>query len=157
MHLGPQGRSLLARLLVVLGVALTVVSVLADFVKREALDRSTFRQTAEELIGNDAIRDEIAATMVERLYLRVNVSKELQDQLPQNLKPLSGPIAGVSRELADRAAREVLERPRTQRVFVAAASTAQGQLIAVLEGDTRVVETSNGNVVLDIRPLVLEL
>ena len=44
-----------------------------------------------------------------------------------------------------------------QQLFVTASSAAQKQLIAVLEGDTKVVETTNGNVVLDIRPLVLEL
>jgi hypothetical protein len=44
-----------------------------------------------------------------------------------------------------------------QRLFVTAASTAQAQLIEVLEGDTEVLDTTNGNVVLDIRPLVLAL
>ena len=44
-----------------------------------------------------------------------------------------------------------------QQLFVTAASAAQAQLIAVLDGDTDVVSTTNGNVVLDIRPLVLKL
>ena len=148
-------RGILARLLVVLAVLLTVVSLLANFVKREALDEDHFRQTSEELIADDEIRDQLAAAMVERLYLQVDVSSELQDQLPDNFKQLSGPIAGISRELADRTARKVLERPRTQDLFVAASSAAQRQFVAVLDGNTRVVETTNGNVVLDIRPLVL--
>ena len=44
-----------------------------------------------------------------------------------------------------------------QQLFVTASSAAQAQFIAVLEGDTDVVATTNGNVVLDIRPLVLKL
>jgi hypothetical protein len=152
-----RGRVIGARVLVVLGVLLTVVSLLANFVKREALDSGNFKQTSQELIANDDIRNQLAATMVEQLYANVDVSTELKDQLPKNFKGLSGPIAGISRELADRAARELLQRPAMQQLFVTASSAAQAQLIAVLDGDTDVVSTTNGNVVLDIRPLVLKL
>jgi hypothetical protein len=152
-----RGRIIAARILVVLGILLLVVSLLANFVKREALDEDHFRQTSEELIANDTIRNEVAATMVDRLYENVDVAAELKGQLPSNLQRLSGPIAGVSRELADRAAREILDRPALQQVFVDATSLAQAQFIAVLEDDSKAVSTTGGNVVLDIRPLVLEL
>ena len=152
-----RGRVIVAHILVVIGILLVVVSLLANFVKREALDESNFKQTSEELIANDTIRNQVAATVVDALYSNIDVSTELKDQLPSNLKGLSGPIAGLSRELADRAARELLQRPATQQLFVTASSAAQKQLIAVLDGDTRVVETTGGNVVLDIRPLVLKL
>ncbi len=157
VRLPSRGRRLAATILVVLGVLLVVVSILANYVKREALDPATFRGTSEELIANEQIRNQVAATMVERLYDSVDVSTELEDQLPKNLKGLSGPLAGISRELADRAARELLQRPSVQQLFVTASSAAQKEFIAVLEGDTKVVETTNGNVVLDLRPLVLEL
>ena len=157
MSLPSRGRRLAAGILVVLGVVLVVVSILSNYVKREALDPATFRSTSEELVANEEIRNQLAATMVERLYEGVDVSAELEGQLPKDFKGLSGPIAGISRELADRAARELLQRPAVQQLFVTASSAAQKELIAVLEGDSKVVETSNGNVVLDIRPLVLEL
>ena len=52
----------------------------------------------------------------------------------------------------------MLDRPRVQQLFVTLASTAQQQLVEVLEGNTeRRLDTTNGNVVLDIRPLVLQL
>jgi hypothetical protein len=152
-----RGRVIAARILVVLGVLLTLISLLSNFVKREALDSGNFRETSEELIANDTIRDQVALTMVDALYQNVDVATELQDQLPANLKRLAGPIAGVSRELTERAARELLERPRVQQLFVTASSAAHAQLIAVLEDETEIVETTGGNVVLDIRPLVLEL
>ena len=150
-------RRILARALVVVGVLLTLVSLLAVFVKREALDPDHFKQTSQELIANPAIQDEVAAQMVEILYTNVDVGGQLKDELPSNLQSLAGPIAGLSHELADRAARELLSRPRVQDLFVTALSLSQQQLIAVLHGDTRVLETSNGNVVLNVRPLVLQL
>jgi hypothetical protein len=150
-------RIIAARILVVVGVVLLVVSLLANFVKREALDEDTFRQTSQELVANEEIRDQVAATMVEQLYTNVDVAARLEARLPENLQSLAGPIAGLSREAIDRAARELLERPRVQNLFVASASLSQQQVVKVLEGETRALETQGGNVVLDLRPLVVRL
>jgi hypothetical protein len=141
----------------VLGIVLAVISILANFVKREALDEDHFRNTAEELIADTAIRNAVAAAMVETLYAKVDVSAELKDQLPENLQSLSGPIAGIARDAADTAARQILGRPRVQSLFVGLAATSQQQLVKVLENKSELLDTTNGNVVLDIRPLVVQL
>src|SRR4029079_7343295 len=136
----PRWRSIVARLLVVLGIVFLVISLLSNFVKREALDEDNFRTTAEELIADDAIRNQIASAMVETLYANVDVSGQLKDQLPSNLQSLSGPIAGVARDAAERGARQVLARPRVQQLFVGLASTAQTELVKVLENKTEALD-----------------
>ena len=95
--------------------------------------------------------------MVEQLYANVDVAARLEEQLPENLQSLAAPIAGISREAIDRAARELLDRPRVQTLFVASASLAQAQVVRVLEGDTTRLSTEEGTVVLDLRPLVVQL
>jgi hypothetical protein len=155
---GPsRTRIILARTLVVIGVLLVVVSVLANFVKREALDEDAFRATSQELIANEHIRNQVAATMVDQLYSNVDVGAELRTRLPDNLQPLAGPIAGLAREGLDRAAQELLARPRVQNLFVDATSVAQKQVARVLEGEAPRLQTVNGNVVLDLRPMVVQL
>jgi hypothetical protein len=143
--------------LTVLAVLLAVVSALANFVKHQALDESQFRDTSQALIADPAVRNQLAATLVDQLYANVDVSGALQQRLPPNLKGLSGPIAGAVRDVADRSARRLLERPRVQDAFVEASSAAQRQFIAVLDGDKTLLQTSGGKVVLDVRPLVLDL
>jgi hypothetical protein len=150
-------RVIVARALVVLGVLFVVVSLLANFVKREALDRDTFRETSQELIANDAIRDQLAATMVEQLYANVDVSDALAERLPENLQALAAPLAGLAREAIDRAARELLARPRVQALFVNVSSLAQEQVSRVLGGEAARLETVDGQVILDMRPLVVQL
>jgi hypothetical protein len=150
-------RIVLARVLTVIGVLLVVVSLLANFVKREALDPDQFRETSEALIADPAIQAEVANAMVETLYSSVDVSAALQQRLPPDLQSLAGPIAGMTREVADRAAGELLQRPRVQATWVNITSAAHDQFINVLEGDTRALETTDGKVVLDIRPLVIDL
>ena len=95
--------------------------------------------------------------MVDQLYANVDVAASLQERLPKNLQPLAAPIAGLSREAIDRAARELLARPRVQTLFVNASSLAQAQVVKVLEGDTTRLQTTGGNVVLDLHPLVVQL
>ena len=152
-----RGRIIAARALLVLGVLLTVVTILSTYVKREALDQDQFKQTSQQLIANPAIQQQVAAALVDGLYSNVDVSKELTGKLPENLQGLAAPIAGLSRELVDRGAVELLQRPRTQAAFVTLASAAQQQLVKVLHGDTKVVQTTDGNVVLDLTPLVIRL
>jgi len=155
---GPsRGRIIAARVLVVIGVLLVVVSLLANWVKREALDPDTFKQTSQELIAHPAIQEQLAQSMVDQLYANVDVSQQLEQKLPQNLQALAGPIAGLSRELIDRGATELLQRPRVQTLFVTAASVSQKQVVRVLEGDTTRLETTGGDVVLDLHPLVVQL
>jgi hypothetical protein len=150
-------RLIAARALTVLAVVLVVVSVLANFVKREALDESQFRSTSRQLIADQAVRDEVASTLVDQFYANVDVSALIGQRLPRNLRPLSGLIAAAARDAADRSARRLLEQPRVQDVFVGASSHAQRQFVAVLDGDTGAVQTSGGKVVLDVRPLILDL
>src|SRR5262245_9842245 len=150
-------RLIAARALTVFAIALVVVSVLANFVKRQALDRSQFRHTSRELIADRAVRDQVAATLVDQLYANVDVSAVLRRRLPRNLRPLSGLIAGAARDATDRSARRLLEQPRVQDVFVEASAQARRQLVGGPDGDKNIVESSGGKVVLDVRPLIVDL
>jgi hypothetical protein len=152
-----RGRLILARTLTVIGVLLVVISVLANFVKREALDPAQFRDTSRQLVANDRIRSQLAVTLVDELYSNVDVAAQLQARLPKTLQGLAGPIAGAAREGSSTVAKTLLEQPRVQALFVNAASLAQKQFVAVLDGNTKVLDTTNGKVVLDLRPIVLRL
>jgi hypothetical protein len=152
-----RGRTIGVRALLVLGVLLTVVSILSTYIKREALDQGQFEQTSRALIESPAIQEQVSAVMVDALFSNVDVSAELKGNLPENLQPLAVPLAGISQGFADTAAQKLLARPRVQDTFVALASASQSQVVKVLHGDTTALETTDGNVVLDLRPLVLKL
>ena len=87
----------------------------------------------------------------------VDFTSSLEAKLPTNLQALASPIAGLAQGFVGTAAENLLARPRIQDAFVDLAVLSQQQFIKVLHGDTQAVDTSNGNVVLDIRPLVLKL
>jgi hypothetical protein len=72
-------RLILARALTVLAILLVVISVLANFVKREALDSSRFRDTSRALIADETIRNQLGQTLVDQLYANVDVAAALSN------------------------------------------------------------------------------
>ncbi len=150
-------RITVARILVVLGALFAVLSLLAGYVRFQGLDTDTVQQTAGDLIADDEIREQVAATLVEQLYANVDVQAALEQRLPPDQKGLAGPAAAGLREFSDRAAVRMLERPRVQALWVNTVTRAHRQLINVLEDDTGALSTEDGAVVLDLQPLVIQL
>jgi Short C-terminal domain len=150
-------RLVLARILVVLGVLLLVVTILAGYLRWQAFDNDTFDETASELIANDAVRNQVAAASVEALFNNVDVQAQLEERLPPDQQRLAGPISAGLRELADPVAAEMLERPRVQALWRESVSRAHDRLVAILRNEAPVVQVQDNAVVLDLRPLILRL
>ena len=148
---------LTARILVVLGVLLAALSLLAGYIRFQALDTPTVKKTAGKLIADDQIRDQVATSLVDQLYANVDVPAELAKRLPPDQKGLAGPLSAALREFSNRAAQRLLERPQVQALWVETVTRAHTQLINVLEDDTRGFSTENGEVVLDLQPLMIQL
>jgi multisubunit Na+/H+ antiporter MnhC subunit len=152
-----RGRLIAARILVVLGLVLGLLSMLGGYVRWQAFDSDTFKETATELIADETIRAEIAATLADQLWANVDVAAEIESRLPEEQQGLAAPIAGALRQLADRAAFELLERPRVQDLFVDAAVASQGTAVRALRDELRVGETVDGYFVVDLRDVVVQL
>jgi hypothetical protein len=146
-----------ARILAVLGVILAMLSLLAGYVRFQGLDTDTVKGTAGDLIADDEIRDQVAASLVDSLYANVDVAAALEERLPPDQKGLAGPAAAGLREFSERAATRMLERPRVQEVWVNTVTRAHTQLINVLDDDIGPLSTEEGAVVLDLQPLVIRL
>jgi hypothetical protein len=150
-------RTPVARLLTVLGVLLIVISIVANFVERQALDVDEFEETARQLAADEAIQEQVAATLTESLFTNVDVQAALEERLPPAQQGLAGPLAGALRPVSERLAVRLLERPRFQELWVQSLSAAQQQVVRVLDDKARFIETEGGVVAIDLRPLLVEL
>jgi hypothetical protein len=148
---------LLVRILVLLGALFAILSLLAGYVRFQGLDTDTVENSAEELIADPEIRDQIAATLVEQLFANVDVEAVVSERLPPDQQGLAGPIAGAVQIGADRAAQRLLERPRPQELWVRSITETHRNLIRVLEDETGPIGTEEGQVVLDLEPLIIQL
>ena len=160
-HSKPTGTSrwrvIVARVLTVVAILLALVGMVAFYVEHTALDEEGFETISRNMIENDEIRTQVAGKSVETLFGNVDVEAAIAERLPPAQKGLAPVLAGLARSGADRAADAVLERPRVQTVWVEVTTRAQRQLVRLLDDDTTFIQTEGGAVVLDLRPLVIEL
>lgn len=155
---GPsRTRLIAARVLTVVAVLLALVGMLAFYVAHTALDEAGFETISRNMIENDAIRTQVANTAVDQLYANVDVEAAIAERLPPNQKGLAPVLAGLSRSGADQAAVAALERPRVQTAWVEVTTATQRQLVRLLDDKNQFVQTDGGKVVLDLRPIMIEL
>jgi hypothetical protein len=146
-----------ARLLTVLAILLALVGMVAFYVEHTALDEEGFETISRNMIGNDEIRTQVAAKLVDTLFENVDVEAAIAERLPPAQQRLAPVLAGLARSGADRAADAALERPRVQSVWVEVTTRTQRQLVRLLDDDTTFIQTEGGAVVLDLRPIVIEI
>jgi hypothetical protein len=146
-----------ARVLTVVAILLAVVGMLAFYVEHTALDEDGFETISRNMIENDEIRTQVAAKSVDTLFENVDVEAAIAERLPPAQQGLAPVLTGLARSGADRAADAALERPRVQTVWVEVTTRSQRQLVRLLDDDTTFIQTEGGAVVLDLRPLVIEL
>jgi len=152
-----RARIIGARVLTVLAIVLALVGMLAFYVEHTALDEDGFETISRNMIENDEIRTQVAAKSVDTLFENVDVEAAIAERLPSAQQGLAPVLAGLARSGADRAADAALERPRVQTVWVEVTTRTQRQLVRLLDDDTTFIQTEGGAVVLDLRPIVIEL
>jgi putative oligomerization/nucleic acid binding protein len=153
-----QSRKRAAGVWVVLVVAglLLLLSSFAVWINRVALNTSVFADTSSSLLDNPEIRTAVANRAVDELFANVDVQQEVQAQLPSGYKGLSGPATAGLRQASYQIVNRALEQPRFQTLFKVAVEQTHETLVQVLEGGGDRVSTQNGEVVLDLRPIVIE-
>jgi hypothetical protein len=150
-------RSWVPWLLLVLAALITLVTALNVWVKRQALNTDNWTNASARLLEDDEIRGALSVYLVNQLYQNVDVAAELEQKLPPQTKGLAQPLAAGLQQLAIRTANNLLSRPRVQRLWKEANRHAHELFIAVLDGKHDVLQSTDGNVVLNLRPLLEQL
>jgi hypothetical protein len=156
-HIGRPGRIAAVRTLVVLGTIVALVSVLAIWVGRLALDTDTWVSTSDELLQDDEVRAVLAATLTDQLYSSVDVAGQLRTVLPPAAQPLAGPAAAGLRELTERRANKFLTRPRVVEAWSDINRITHERFVRIVKGEAEAIQTQNGEVVLLLRPILAQL
>jgi hypothetical protein len=146
-----------ARALTILAILLALVGMVAFYVEHTALDEEGFETISRRMIENDEIRTQVAAKSVDSLFANVDVEAAIAEELPPSQQRLAPVLAGLVRSGAYRAADAVLERPGVQTLWVEVTTRAQRQLVQLLDDKDTFIQTQGGAVVLDLRPIVIQL
>jgi hypothetical protein len=156
--MSPRTRTILAWVLFAVGTLVILVGSLTLWVRRQALDTDSWVKTSSQLLEDDDVRAALSVYIVDQLYANAEPQEVLEQQLPENLQGLAGPIAGALRQPAVEGVDRFLQRPRVQNLWEEANRVAHQELLAVLNDETRGnITTGEGTVTLHLRTLVVNI
>jgi hypothetical protein len=153
-----RGRAIAIWTLVVVATLLMLISSLTIWVKRQALDTNAWTNASGQMLANDEIRQQLSIYLVDTLFSSTDATSKIEQALPANRQGLAPVISGALQNVAIQATDRILETPRMQALWEDANKRAHQNLLAVLNGeDVRRFQTANGQVVLDLSPLVQQV
>ena len=140
---------------------MTVLAILSTWVDRQVFDTDEWGKTSLELLQNPEIQQQVATYAVDELYANVDVQGELEkglDGINSDLgDTLAGPLAGAARQGADNLALRALGNDQVQAAWESANIAAHRTLIDVIEDKGQFTSTSEGQVELKLKPLIIEI
>src|SRR5919106_3226816 len=146
-----RGRATAVWVVLVLAGLLLLLSSFAVWIDRVALNTDVFTDTSSSLLDNDQIRSAVANRAVDELFANVDVQAEVETQLPNDYKGLSGAATAGLRQASYQIVDRALEQPVFQDLFRIALEESHETLVEVLEGGGARVSTEEGAVTLDLR------
>ena len=145
-------------LLIILGTVVMVLSTLNAWVERQLLDTDSWVNASTQLLDNDDVRREVSVRLVNALHENVDVGTAIDEQLPEQLQGLGGPLAGVLRDPLIDTTDTLLDSPPVRAVWKDANRAAHGAVLAILEDDVGDnISTSDGTVVIDLGGVLVQV
>jgi hypothetical protein len=145
------------RILVVLASLLAFLAIFTSWIDQQVLDTNEWVNTSGRLLEDKEISDAVATYSVDQLYANVDVTRLVKQRLPKDLQQVASPVSAGIREVATRAAKRAFQSARVQNLWQDANRVAHTQLVAILEDKSETISSSNGKVVLDLKPIVYQL
>jgi hypothetical protein len=150
-----RGRRWTIRGLVVVASVLCLLSILSIWIDKVALDNDVYTTTSSKLLEDPKVQSALANYLVDQLYTNTDVEAQIEAALPPRLKPLAGPAATAVRPYAVQGAERLLASPIAQGLWRVANQEAHKRfVILVTSGDSGRLSSSNGDVVLNLQPIL---
>lgn len=147
-------RQAVAGVLVFLFAVLLPLTVASAWVRDTILDTENFVDTVTPIATDPAVTDAVSREVTDQLYTALDPQQIIADALPPEAAFLAGPIADGARGSVEDAVNQVLSSEEFQQLWVAANERSHATLVAVLRGDSEVVQATDGQVVLNLVPVL---
>lgn len=141
-------------LLVVLFAILVPVAVTATWAHRTVMNTGAWTRTTDPIASDPAVTAAISRQVTDQIYQSLDPQQVIANALPTQAAFLAGPIANGAKSYVQQGVNNVLSSDQFQTLWKQANQFAHTQLVTVLRGDSKVLQTTNGQVVLNLVPVV---
>jgi hypothetical protein len=140
--------------LVVLFAILLPVTYVVAWTHNVVLTNKGFEKTVVPIGTDPTVTAAVAATLTDQIYTRLNAQQSVKNALPPKAAFLAGPITNATKGYVQDGVTKALQSDQFQTLWKQAIDFAHAQLLSVLNGNSKAVTTTNGQVVLNLVPLV---
>lgn len=151
---GPSRHRILVPTLITIGLLGILLSTVSAWLRDSALDSGVWGDESGQLLQKQSVRSLVAAYVVDQAVTRTDAQDRIAASLPPRLQPLAAPATAAIARFATQATEDALALPRVQQLWVAANEQTHRQLVDFIEGKTTRLQSSNGEVQLNLAPIV---
>jgi hypothetical protein len=151
-----RARRVFAVVLVAVFAILLPVTLTATWAHRTVVNTDAYVAAITPIAASPEVQAAVSREITNEIYAALNPQQTIANALPPKAAALAGPLSnGVKGYLQD-GINKILASPKFQQLWVSANRFAHAQLITVLNGDSKALQTTNGQVVLNLVPLLNE-
>jgi len=154
---GKRPHRIAVPVLVALGLLCIMLATISAWLRDSALDSGTWANQSGQLLDSPNVRQLVASYAVEQAVARSDAQAQITRGLPPALQPLAGPVTAALSNAAVQGTERALQLPQLQEAWVEANRRAHQKLVDFLEGKTTRLQSSNGEVQLNLDVLVAQI
>jgi CheY-like chemotaxis protein len=147
-------RRALVGLLAVLTVLSIVLGTAAVWAHQTLLNTDRWVKTVGPLGADPAVTAALQVQISNQVFAILPAQELIAEALPERSRFLAGPLTNAIKGFVNDQVGNLLASPQFQQAWVEANRVVHTQVVAVLRGDTAVVQTRNGQVVLNLLPVI---
>jgi hypothetical protein len=147
-------RRITAVVLVVLFSILLPVTYVVGWTHNVVLTTSGFNRTVDPIASDPRVTAAAGALITNQIFDALQPQQIVANALPPNASFLAGPVTNAAKGYVQTAVTNVLQSDRFQALWKQSIQFAHAQLLAVLDGSSKVVTSTDGYVVLNLVPLL---
>jgi hypothetical protein len=140
-------------LVVVFCLLLPITFVIA-WAHKVALDTDGFESVVGPLADRPAVTAAVSAAVTNQIFTSLNPQQIVAGALPPRASFLAGPVTSAAKGYVQQAVTAAVQSRQFKTLWQQSTRFAHTQLLGVLEGHSQAVKTTNGQVVLDLVPLL---
>src|SRR5262245_34628439 len=151
-----RARRVLTVVLVALFAILLPVTITATWAHRTVVNTDAYIATVGPVVADPAVQAAVSREVTDEIYATLNPQQVIANALPPKAAPLAGPLSNGVKGYLQQGINKILASPKFQQLWLAANRFSHAQLIAVLNGNSKALATTHGQVALNLVPLLNE-
>jgi hypothetical protein len=151
---GGMIRRIAVGVLVFLVALLVPITAASAWVRYTVLNTDHYVSTVAPIASDPAVTEAVARTATDQLFTALDPQQTVANALPPRAAFLAAPITNGIKGFVQSQVNAVLSSAAFQQIWITANRVAHEALLRVLNGQANALQTTNGEVVLNLVPLL---